>query len=163
MSALLKAISPSDLGADRWLGVADTGAKDHMVPDRSAFISYKAVHHLCIWMGNNSYAPVLGWGTAIISLNGQRLLIRNALYVPTLRVPLYSLRAHLRQCGCGFVGSYDTGMRVYFLGVVLSMDMLTDCLYPMSLLVSCLPIHPPLRPTTLPSYHLPEQGLCLSG
>ena len=78
-------------------------------------------------MGNNSYAPVLGRGTAIVSLNGQRLLIRNVLHVPALRVPLYSLRAHLRQRGCGFVGSFDTGMHVYFPGVVLSVDMSTDC------------------------------------
>ena len=78
-------------------------------------------------MGNNSYAPVLGRGTAIISLNGQRLLIRNVLHVPALRVPLYSLRAHLRQRGCGFVGSFNTGMHVYFPDVVLSVDMSMDC------------------------------------
>ena len=98
-----------------------------MLPDRSAFISYKSVRSLRVRMGNNSYAPVLGRGTAIISLNGQRLLIRNVLHVPALRVPLYSLRAHLRQRGCGFVGSFDTGMHVYFPGVVLSVDMSTDC------------------------------------
>jgi hypothetical protein len=100
---------------------------DHMVPDRSAFISYKAVCNLRVRMGNNSYAPVLGQGTAIISLNGQRLLNRNVLHVPALRVPLYSLRAHIRHRGCGFVGSYDTCMHVYFPGVVLSVDTLTDC------------------------------------
>ena len=124
VSSLLRAISPGELLR---LVVADTGATDHMLPDRSAFISYKSVHHLCVWMGNNSYAPVLGWGTAIVSLNGQRLLIRNVLHVPALRVPLYSLRAHLRQRGCGFIGSFETGMHVYFLGVVLSVDMSTDC------------------------------------
>jgi hypothetical protein len=78
-------------------------------------------------MGNNSYAPVLGRGTAIISINGQRLLIRNVLHVPALRVLLYSLRAHLRQSGSGFIGSFATGIHVYFPGVVLSVDMSTDC------------------------------------
>ncbi len=123
VSALLTAISPDDSIAGLWLVVADTGAMDHMVPNRSAFISYKAVRNLCVRMGNNSYAPVLGRGTAIISLN----LIWNVLQVPTLRVPLYSLRAHICHRGCGFVGSYDTGMHVYFPGVVLSVDTSTDC------------------------------------
>jgi hypothetical protein len=124
VSSLLRAISPTDLNR---LDVADTGATDHMFPDRSAFISYKAVWHLCVQMGNNSYAPVLGQGTAIVSLNGQRPLVRNVLHAPALRVPLYSLWAHLHQSGCGFIGSFDTGMHVYFLGVVLSVDMSTDC------------------------------------
>ena len=124
VSSLLRAVSPGD---SLRLVVADTGATDHMLPDRSAFISYKSVRSLRVRMGNNSYAPVLGRGTAIISLNGQRLLIRNVLHVPALRVPLYSLRAHLRQRGCGFAGSFDTGMHVYFPGVVLSVDMSTNC------------------------------------
>ena len=81
VSSLLRAISPAD--SCRLL-VADTGATDHMLPDRSAFISYKSVRNLRVWMGNNSYASVLGRGTAIISLNGQGLLIQNVLHVPAL-------------------------------------------------------------------------------
>jgi hypothetical protein len=103
------------------------GATNHMLLDRLAFISYKSVWHLCIRMGNNSYALVLWRGTAIVSLNGQRLLIRNVLHIPALRVLLYSLWAYLRQLGCGFIGSFDTGMHVYFPGVVLSVDMSTGC------------------------------------
>jgi hypothetical protein len=103
------------------------GATNHMLPDRSPFISYKSVWHLRIWMGNNSYAPVLWRETAIVSLNGQRLLIQNVLHVPALQVPLYSLWAHLHQLGCGFIGSFATGMHVYFTGVVLSVDKSTDC------------------------------------
>jgi hypothetical protein len=81
VSSLLRAFSPTDLNC---LVVTDTGATDHMLPDRSAFISYKSVWHLRVRMGNNYYAPVLGRGTAIVSLNGQRLLIRNVLHVPAL-------------------------------------------------------------------------------
>ena len=125
--ALLTAISPHDSTAGLWLVVADTGAMDHMVPNRSAFNSYEAVRNLHVQMGNNSYAPALGRGTAIILLNGQRLLIRNVLHVPALRVPLYSLRAHICHRGCGFVGSYNTGMHVYFPRVVLSVDTSTGC------------------------------------
>ena len=100
---------------------------DHMVSEGSAFIWYKVVRNLRVRMGNNSYAPVLGRGTATILLNGQGLLIWNVLHVPALCVPLYSLRAHLYQRGCGFVGSYNTGMHVYFPGVVLSMDTSINC------------------------------------
>ena len=124
---LLKAIPTTRSGTSFRLVVADTGATDHMVPDRGAFISYKSVHGFCVRMGNNSFAPVLGHGTAIISLNGQRLLIHNFLHVPGLWIPLYSLQAHLCQSGCGFLGSYETGMRVYFPGVVLTVDTSSDC------------------------------------
>ncbi len=124
VSSLLGAVSPTDLNR---LVVADMGATNQMLPDCLAFISYKSVQHLCVWMGNNSYAPVLGRGTAIVSLNGQRLLIRNVLHVPALQVPLYSLRAHLHQSGCRFIGSFAMGMHVYFPGVVLSVDMSTHC------------------------------------
>ncbi len=110
--ALLKAISPEDLGAALHLVVADTGATEHIVPDRSAFISYKSVHNLRVRMGNDSYVPVLGQGTVIISLNGQCLLICHVLHVPALCILLYSLQAHLCQRGCGFVGSHNTGMHV---------------------------------------------------
>jgi hypothetical protein len=81
VSSLLWAVSPTDLNR---LVVADTGATDHMLPDRSAFISYKSVWHLCVWMGNNSYAWVLGQGTAIVFLNGQHFQIWNVLHVPAL-------------------------------------------------------------------------------
>ncbi len=123
-SSLLRAVSPADLHC---FVVVDMGATDHMLPDRSAFISYKSVQHLRVCMDNNSYAPVLGWGTAIVSLNGQRLLIRNVLNVLALWVPLYSLCAHIHQGGCGFLGSFEMGMHVYFPSVVLSVDMSTDC------------------------------------
>jgi hypothetical protein len=56
-------------------------------------------------MSNNSFLPVLGRSTAVISLNGQCVLIRNTLHIPDLVMPLYSLQAHLTQCGCAFYGA----------------------------------------------------------
>ncbi len=127
VSALSQAISPEAFVEGLRLVVADTGATDRMVPDCLAFISYKAIGNLRVCMGNNTFAPVLGWGTAIILLNVQRILTRHVLHVLVLRVLLYSLRAHLRQQGCGFVGSHDMGMHVYFPGFVLNVDTSTDC------------------------------------
>jgi hypothetical protein len=106
--------------------VADTGAKDHMVPDKSCFISYKLVSGLSVRMGNNSFVPVLGRGTAVFELNGKRLLVRNVLHVPGLAVPLYSLRTHVTQRGCGFIGSGESGFLVYFPSFVLSVDTAVD-------------------------------------
>jgi hypothetical protein len=77
----------------RHFTMADSGATDHMFPDKSAFISYRLVTNLQVQMGNNSFLPVLGCGSEIISLNGQHILVRNALHVPGLVVPLYSPRA----------------------------------------------------------------------
>ena len=105
VQSLLKAIPTTSSGTPFCFVVADTGATDHMVPDRGAFISYKSIHGLRVRMGNNSFAPVLGRGTAIISLNGQRLLIRNVLHVPGLRVPLYSLRAYFASPVAGSWGA----------------------------------------------------------
>jgi hypothetical protein len=84
---------------------ADSGATDHMPLDKSAFISYKLMTNLQVRMGNNSYPPVLGQGYAVISLNGQHILVRNALHASGLVVPLYSLRTHFTQHGCGFIGA----------------------------------------------------------
>jgi hypothetical protein len=48
---LLKAIPTMSNGTPSCLVVADTGATDHMVPDRSAFISYKSVRGLrSVWV-----------------------------------------------------------------------------------------------------------------
>jgi hypothetical protein len=76
-----------------FLVVADTGATDHMLPEKSAFISYYPVTGQRVHMGNNSFAPIAGYGTAITSLNEKKILIRNCLHVPDLRNPLCSLRA----------------------------------------------------------------------
>jgi hypothetical protein len=107
--------------------VANSGATNHMFPDKSAFISYKLVINFCVRMGNNSYLPVLGCTLAIISLNGQRILVQNALHVPGLVVPLYSLCAHFTQPGCGFIGTSGVGILIYFPTFVLLVDTSKDC------------------------------------
>ncbi len=109
------------------LAVADTGATDHMVPDKSCFISYKFVSGLSVRMGNNSYVPVLGRGMAIFALNGKCILVRNVLHVPNLAVPLYSFCTHVTQRGCGFIGTKDSSYLVYFPTFVLSVDTEVDC------------------------------------
>jgi hypothetical protein len=130
-----------------------------MLPDQSAFISYKSVRNLRVCMGNNSYAPLLGQGTAIISLNGQHLLIRDILHIPAPWVPLYSLCTHIRQPGCGFLGSYKMGFHVYLPRVVLSVNTSTDChlsYVPLGKFTPLPTLHyvqPQCAPTTYPTEH----------
>jgi hypothetical protein len=99
---LIQQVSHSSVGVllSKRFAAADTGATDYMLSDKAAFISYKSISKLQVWMGNNFFIPVLGQGTAIVSLNGQRVLICNVLHVPGLLVPLHSLCVHLTQCGC---------------------------------------------------------------
>ncbi len=106
--------------------VADTGATDHL-PDKSAFISYYLVFGWQFRMGNNSFAPICGYGSATISLNGKKILIRDCLHFPDLRNPLFSLCAHQRQRGCGFIGMYGLGFHVYFPTFIIKVDTTTDC------------------------------------
>jgi hypothetical protein len=123
----IRAVCKSSIRGPSCTVFADTGATNHMLPDALAFISYKRVMDLSVRMGNNSFVPVLGWGTAVFSLNGKQVLVRNTLHIPDLAVPLYSLRAHLHQRGCGFIGKFEDCFHVYFPSFVLSVNMSSDC------------------------------------
>ncbi len=107
--------------------VADTGATNHMIPDKSAFISYYPVSGCQIYMSNSSFATILGHGSAIISLNGKMILIRHCLHVQDLCNPLYSLQAYKRQQGCGYIRMYGLGMYVFFPMFILEVDIATNC------------------------------------
>jgi hypothetical protein len=104
--------------------VADIGGANHMLPEKSAFISYRPVANRCVRMGNNSFAPILGTGSAVITVNGKWILIQDCLHVPALRNPLYSLCTHQRQNGCGFLGMYNLGTFIFFPAFIVEVDML---------------------------------------
>jgi hypothetical protein len=129
LSSIIARMSAASIlpGSSCRFTVANSGATDHMLPDKSTFISYNLVTNLQARMGNNSYLPVLGQGSAIISLNGQCILVRNALHVLGLVVPLYSLRPHFTQHGCRFIGASGVGILVWFPTFVLLVDTSKDC------------------------------------
>jgi hypothetical protein len=125
-----------------------------MLPKKAAFISYKLVSNLQVRMGNNAFLPVLGRGTAVFSLNGQRVLIWNDLHIPGLVMPLYSLQAHLTQRGSAFYGVYAAGMLICFPTFVLTVDRFSDCHLSYEPLGCCTPLDilhyvQPWCPTTL--------------
>ncbi len=159
LPSLLTQLAASPIAAPLTTGglaVADTGATDHMLPDRSCFISYKSVVSLSVRMGNNSFVPVLGRGSAIFALNGKRILVRNMLHVPGLAVPLHSLRTHVTQRGCGFFGTQDSGFLVYFPSFVLSVDTAVNCYVSFTPLGTSAPLHALdfLQPRCAPSTYL---------
>ena len=98
-----------------------------MLPNKLAFISYYPVTGRRVRMGNNSFAPIAGYGTAIISLNGRKILICKCLHVLDFCNPYYSLRVHQRQRGCGFIGMFGLGMHDFFPTFILEVDTATNC------------------------------------
>jgi hypothetical protein len=125
--AHLIAISSLPDGRPLSLLVADSGATDHMLPDKSAFISHRPVVNHRVRMGNNSFAPILGTGSAVFAVNGKHILIQNFLHVPALRNPLYSLRANQPQHGCGFLEMHNLGIYIFFPTFIVEVDTATDC------------------------------------
>jgi len=61
--------------------------------------------------------------------------------VPGLAVPLYSLRTHVTQRGCGFFGTQDSGFLVYFPSFVLSVFTTVDCHLSFTPLGTSAPLH----------------------
>ena len=105
--------------------VADSGATDHMWPDYSVFTSYKPLTSKHVTLADNNRAPVAGIGSVKILLDGHVIGIRNILHVPSLRVPLYSLRAHRAMTGCGFIGNNEV-FHVYFPTFVTTVNDAVD-------------------------------------
>eukprot|EP00804_Cyclotella_cryptica_P021434 CCRYP_005776-RA/>CCRYP_005776-RA protein AED:0.13 eAED:0.00 QI:0/0/0/1/1/1/5/0/1584 len=79
---------------DEALCCADSGATRHMFPDYNTFVSYHKCKHKTVKLGDSTELPIMGYGTAKFTLNGHVILVRNALHVPGLTDPLYSLRQH---------------------------------------------------------------------
>ena len=115
---------------------ADSGATDHMNPDKSAFVSYHPTPGAYIELGDGTRLPQLGRGTAKFKLNGRVILLRNVLHVPALVEPLYSLRHHQQLPECGYYSSFDTGSHLLFPTFVLEVDTSVDNILAMNQLVA---------------------------
>jgi hypothetical protein len=105
---------------------ADSGATDHMFPDRHAFISYHPTPNCFVELGDGTKLRQMGKGSAKIMLNDKVILLRNVLHVPQLQEPLYSLRRHSQMPECGYFSSFDTGSHLLFPTFVLEIDTSID-------------------------------------
>ena len=61
-------------------------------------------------------------GTAVFSLNGHNILVRDCLHVPDLRSPLYSLRKHRHMPGCGYISQFGVGSFILFPTFIVKVD-----------------------------------------
>jgi len=105
--------------------IADSGATDHMWPHYSAFTSYKPLTAKHVTLADNTLVPVVGIGSIKILFDGHVIGVRNVLHVPSLRVPLYSLRAHRAMLGCGFIGNNEH-FHIYFPTFVATVNDTVD-------------------------------------
>jgi hypothetical protein len=105
---------------------ADSGATEHMLPDYSAFVSYKRCHNETVTLGDRTQLPIKGRGKAVFQLNGKTILVRDALHVPDLRAPLYSLRKHRHMDGCGYYSQFGVGSFILFPAFTIEVDDTED-------------------------------------
>ena len=105
---------------------ADSGATDVMLHEYEAFVSYRRCVNRWVTLGDDTKIQILGEGTAKFSLNGKVILVRNALHVPNLRAPLYSLLKHKNMPGCGTLSMFGVGSFILFPSFQLQIDDSVD-------------------------------------
>ena len=88
---------------------ADSGSSEYRLPDYSTFKTYHRLSNRCATLGDTTRLPIKVIGTVVYILNGRTILTRNALRIPALQGPLYSLRKNRQRPGCGFYSSYKDG------------------------------------------------------
>jgi hypothetical protein len=101
---------------------ADSGATMHMLPDYACFVSYKSCKSEFVTLGDHTQLPIMGRGTARFYLNGKVIQVRDALHVPGLRAPLYSLRRHRHMQGCGYYSQFEVGSFILFPTFTIQVD-----------------------------------------
>ena len=64
-----------------------------MFPDYPSSLSYRPSldPNNYALLGDWSWSNIVGRGTAVFTMNGRYVLLRNALHVPFLQAPLYSM------------------------------------------------------------------------
>ena len=107
---------------------ADSGATKHMFPDYATFVSYHKCSNKFVQLSDSTELPIHSYGTAKFSLNRHVVLVCNALHVPDLTDPLYSLRQHCFMEGCSFFSQYDSGAFLLFPSFSIKIDDSVDCL-----------------------------------
>lgn len=97
-----------------------------MLPDYYAFIYYRKCFHCFTILGDNTKLPILDEGTAVFSLNGKTIMVRDAIHVPDLRAPLYSPRKYKTMLGCSIFSLHDVGSYILFPNFALRIDDIVD-------------------------------------
>ena len=97
-----------------------------MFPDYSTFKTYRHIYNCYATLCNTTKLFIEGIGTTAYTLIGKTILPYDALHIPALHVPLYSLRKHRKQPGCGFYSSYNDGSYLFFTYFILQLEYSHD-------------------------------------
>ena len=79
----------------------DTGATHCLHNKRGDFRTFRPLTGKYVTMPDESRIPIAGIGDIVLEVRVLLLCIRDVYYVPSLCVPLYSLRIHWRLPNCG--------------------------------------------------------------
>ena len=93
-----------------------------MLPDYCTFKTYHRLTNPYAPLGDTANLPIERIGTTVYTLNGRTILTCNALHIPALRGPLYSLRKHCKRPGCSYYYSYKDGSYVFFRDFILQVE-----------------------------------------
>jgi hypothetical protein len=143
---------------------ADSGATEHMIPDYKAFVSYKSCRGEFVTLGDTTKLPIMGKGTARFYLNDKVVEVRNALHVPGLRAPLYSLRRHCHMFDCGYYSQFGVGSFILFPTFTIKVDDSEDNIVSFKAIgrapCKCVDYREPKHPQARPAAHLiPDDDL----
>ena len=93
-----------------------------MLPDYSTFKTYQRLSNRYATLGDTTKLPIEVICTVVYKLNGLTILTCNALHIPALRGPLYSLCKHHKWPGCGVYSSYKDGSYMFFFYFILQVE-----------------------------------------
>ena len=91
-------------------------------PDYSTFKTYRHLSNRYATLGDTTSLPIEGICTAVYTLNGRTSLTWNALHIPALRGPLYSLHKHRQRPGCGVYSYYKDESYLFFPDLILQVE-----------------------------------------
>ena len=101
---------------------ADSGVSEDMLPDCFTFKTYCLPLNSYATLGDTTKIIIEVIGTTIYTLNGKTIITRNAIHVPALCSPLYSLRKYCQIPGWGVYSSYKYGSYLFFPDLILLVE-----------------------------------------
>ena len=93
-----------------------------MFPDYSSLSSYTPLIGKYAMLGDDTLVLIMGYGMTIHRLNGKVIKTRNALHIPALRGPFFSICRQRRRQGCGIFASYDLRSFILFPDFILKVE-----------------------------------------
>ena len=101
---------------------AESGVSEDMFPEYSTCKTYHRLSNCYATVGFTTSFPVEVIGTVVYTLNVRTILIHNALHIPALQGPLYSLCKHRQIPGCGVYSSNNYGSYIFFPDFILQVE-----------------------------------------